>query len=242
MDRRAFCLTAVGVLGGVGGCLRQTAVDADEGETGQATTTDVPTSDRTTTTPEATGDPTETAGSTTASPSTQPEGLPTNVETPPLSVPFTASFTDGLGEWVVDTRYRTGDTKEPGAGEFPQYQLVKGEGGYSDEHGGSVRLRVDGGPSAVGLARTVDGLSAGTRVRAAWESPDFQPDRGQVRLVLFPPGRGNANQNQIATSKSPGEPMTATLSREYPPGTELRFVLGVWPGKHTAFVTEISTE
>jgi len=235
MDRRAFCLAAVGVLGG---CLRQTGVETEEPETAGSTPPDA--------TPSRTnrdrGTATAHPGTATPSPSPAPEALPTNVETPPLSVPFTASFSDGLGEWVVDTRFRTGNTKEPGAGEFPQYRLVEGEGGQAEEHGGSVRLHVDGGPSAVGLARTVDGLTAGTRVRAAWESPDFQSDRGQVRLVLFPPGRGNANQTQIATSESPGEPMTATLSRDYPPGTELRFVLGVWPGEHTAYVTAISAE
>jgi hypothetical protein len=219
-------------------------VDADQSDpdgpataAGEGSTSTAPTG-----TEETPTDAAETATDQASSPSPTPADLPTNVQTPPLSVPFTESFTEGLGEWVVSTRFRTGNTKEPGAGEFPQYQLVEGKGGHSTEYGGSVRLYVDGGPSAVGVARTVDGLAAGTEVRAAWESPDFEPDLGQVRLLLFPPGRGNANQNQIATSKSPGEPMTATLSRDYPPGTELRFVLGVWPGKHTAFVTEISAK
>lgn len=236
MNRRSFCLVALGLLGGAGGCLRQTAGGTDGRETPRSTATEVPVE----ATPTGTREPN--SATTTPTPSPAPEQLPTNVQTPPLSVPFSESFSDGLGEWVVDTRFRTGNTKEPGAGEFPQYQLVEGDGGYSEDYGGSVRLRVDGGPSAVGVARTVDGLTAGTEVRAAWESPDFKPDLGQVRLVLFPPGQGNANQNQIATSKSPGEPMTATLSRDYPPGTELRFVLGVWPGKHTAYVTEISAD
>ncbi|MFC6973784.1 hypothetical protein ACFQL1_02375 [Halomicroarcula sp. GCM10025709] len=236
MDRRSFCLAALGVVSGAGGCLRQTAGTAGR-ETDAQAATDASTAAEAT--PTGTREP-DSATTETATPSPAPETLPANVETPPVSVPFTASFPDGLGEWVVNTRFRTGNTKEPGAGEFPQYQLVEGDGGHSAEYDGSVRLHVDGRPGAVGVARTVDGLTAGTRVRAAWESPDFQPDRGQVRLVLFPPGRGNANQNQIATSKAPGEPMTATLSRDYPPGTELRFVLGVWPGKHTAYVTEIS--
>jgi hypothetical protein len=151
-----------------------------------------------------------------------------------LPVPFSEPFDGGLDGWTVDTRFRTGDrfgTPTPG------------DGGWSDAHGGSVRLHPDGGPSNVGVARNTTGLREGTRVVAHYESDSFEGQPGTARLLLYPPGEYNENEIQIDSDSGRGEnngTLVGTVPRDLPPGTQVRVTAGVWPGEYTLYVTNVS--
>jgi surface glycoprotein (TIGR04207 family) len=166
---------------------------------------------------------------------TDPSGYPTLVwqrESGLLSVPFTTTFDNGLEGWTVNQRFRTGDER---AG-----SPTPGDGGFSAEHGGSVRLHVDGGPSSIGVARNTTGLSEGTQITARYESSTFASEPGNVRLLLYPPGNYNQNEIQIADEGDPDGILTGIVPRDLPAGTQIRLTAGVWPGEYTIYVTNIT--
>lgn len=150
-----------------------------------------------------------------------------------LLVPFNASFNDGLAGWKVNQRFRTGDKR---AG-----QPAPGDGGFSTEYNGSVRLHVDGGPSTIGVARNTSGLPNGTRISTNIESNNFTGEPGSVRLLLYPPGNRNQNEIQIASTSQPGI-ITGTVPRDLPAETQIRVTADVWPGEYTVYVTNISAQ
>jgi len=195
--------------------------------TGTATPTDTPPTDGSTPADDAT--PTEESASRTAS------GLPTP--------PYTETFDDGLDGWTVNRRFRTGEDRAP---ENPP----AGDGGYSEQYGGSARLHVDGGPSTVGVAHDFAGLDAGTTVAVDFRVDASAPQPGLVGIALFEPdgddmtdtdgyfltAYGSGGNNRIASGQHHIE---APLPRDYPDGTELRVVADVWPGEFAAYVTRI---
>jgi hypothetical protein len=161
--------------------------------------------------------------------------------TPPLSVPFTAEFTDGLDGWHVDQRFRTSDEFVAEWG-----RPAAGEGGYSDQYDGSVRLRVDGGPSTIGVARNVSGLTAGTEVTVSYHTSASSPQPGKVAVVVYAPDGDDEYESIVARNRGSVESgthtITGTVSRDYPNGTEVRVVADVWPGEYTIHVDNVSTE
>ena len=61
------------------------------------------------------------------------DGAQVTISTGSIAVPFEATFDNDLNGWTVNQRFRTGDKREPGAGNFDQDMLTAGDGGYSIE-------------------------------------------------------------------------------------------------------------
>ncbi|MEZ3163923.1 VWD domain-containing protein [Halorubrum sp. RMP-47] len=163
------------------------------------------------------------------------EGYPTLVwqgESERISIPFEATFDEGLEGWTVNHRFRTGDERDGSP--------TPGDGGFSTEYGGSVRLHVDGGPSTIGVARNATGLSNGTRITARYESSTFASEPGNIRLLLYPPGNYNQNEIQLANEGDPDGVLSGTVPRDLPAGTQVRVGAAVWPGEYTIYVTNIT--
>lgn len=155
---------------------------------------------------------------------------------------FDETFDDGLGDWVVNRRFRTGEDRAPA-------NPPAGDGGYSEQYGGSVRLHVDGGPSTIGVARDVSGLDEGTTIATEFTVGADEPQPGFVGIALFEPDGDDMTDTDgyfLSAYGSGGgrvasgdHRVTGTLPRDYPDGTELRVVADVWPGEFTAYVTRI---
>lgn len=172
----------------------------------------------------------------------QPQGTPNDSTKQELSVPFTATFENGLNGWTVNQRFRSGEDRAPS-------DPNAGEGGYSSEYGGSVRLHVGGGQSTIGVARTVSGLTQGTEISVSYHVEASSPQPGSIGVALFAPDGDDMTDNDgyyIASNTnevSPGSnTISASLSRDYPDGTQLRVVADVWPGEFTAFVRQVRVQ
>lgn len=172
----------------------------------------------------------------------RPQETPSESTTQRLSVPFTATFENGLDGWTVNQRFRSGEDRAPS-------DPNAGEGGYSSEYGGSVRLHVGGGQSTIGVARTVSGLTQGAEVSVSYHVEASSPQPGGVGVALFAPDGDDMTDNDgyyVASNTnevSPGSnTISASLSRDYPDGTEVRVVADVWPGEFTAFVRQIQIQ
>ena len=164
-----------------------------------------------------------------------PDGYPELAEQgrPELtSIPFETTFDGGLDGWTVDQRFRTGDLRDGSP--------TAGDGGFSSEYGGSVRLHVDGGPSSIGVARNTTGLPNGTRITARYESSTFTSEPGTIRLLLYPPGNYNQNEIQIAAEGDSDGVLSGIVPRDLPAGTQIRVTAAVWPGEYTTYVTNVT--
>jgi hypothetical protein len=185
-------------------------------------------------TPEVITDPPETPPPETTEPTATPR-----TTTEMLSVPFTEDFSGGINGWETGLRYRTGEEREPD-------NPPAGEGSYSGEYGGSVRLRVEGGPSTIGVGRTLDGLPSGATVSVTYYIEASSPQPGKVGTPVFAPDGDDMAETWAARNEGsvdPGEhTVTGTVEQSYPANTEIRVTADVWPGSFTAYITRISIE
>jgi hypothetical protein len=149
-----------------------------------------------------------------------------------LEPPFTESFDSGIGDWTVDQRFR-----------LPEQGSNSGDGGYSDEYGGSVRLRVDGGPSTIGVGHPTTRIDRGTTISTTVQVEASGSQPGNISLALFAPDGDDEVDARFTNNGdvTSGEvEISGTVEEDYPEGTEVRVWADVWPGEFTAYVTEIS--
>ena len=153
-----------------------------------------------------------------------------------IELPFTEKFESGLNGWNINQRFRTGDERKPA-------DPTRGDGSYSEEYGGSVRLHVDGGPSTIGVARETTGIEAGTTITATTQVEARGTQPGNIDITIFAP---DGDDNEDARSSNDGDVssgetvVSLTVEESYPAGSEIRVLCDVWPGEFTAYVTEIS--
>ncbi|WP_167768511.1 right-handed parallel beta-helix repeat-containing protein [Haloarcula amylovorans] len=160
---------------------------------------------------------------------TQQQTASPDEETDGFTPPFTEEFADGLNGWIIGLPSGTGP------------RVTKGEGTWSEKHGGSVKLSVDGGPNHIGVYREVDALSEGTEIIAEYESPNLDGQPGSPRILLHLP----ESDDTIGLDSDPGRGehdgiLRGTVPRDLPQGTQLEIRLGVWPGEITVYVTNVT--
>jgi hypothetical protein len=163
------------------------------------------------------------------------QSVSVSVGSPPgqsqLEAPFTETFDSGIGDWTVDQRFR-----------LPEQGPNPGDGGYSDQYGGSVRLRVDGGPSTIGVGHPTTGIDAGTTISTTVQIEASGSQPGNISLALFAPDSDDEVDARFTNdgNVTSGEiEINGTVEEDYPEGTEIRVWADVWPGEFTAYVTEI---
>lgn len=184
-----------------------------------------------------TGDPEE---STPTPSQQQPTTTPPSEDSADglLSPPFTERFQDGLNGWAISHRYRTDPAEAPS-------NPSAGEGEHSSKYGGSVRLRVSGGPSTIGVGRQTTGLTAGTTLSATVQVEEANNEPGNVTVAVFAPDGDDSpdERTQNNGDVSNGEiELTHTVEETYPSGTEVRVWADVWPGEFTAYVVAVRAQ
>lgn len=180
--------------------------------------------------------PTETSTSTERA-SEQPTGTATqnSGSNERLSLSFSESFENGLDGWVVNQRYRTGESESPD-------NPTPGDGGYSDRFDGSVRLHVDGGPSTMGVAHSTTGIEEGAKLSTTVYAEADGGEPGNVSLAIFAPDGDDSpdertsNDGEVTTGEIE---ITHPVQEEYAEGAEIRVWADVWPGEFTVYVQRI---
>ncbi|WP_340102154.1 PKD domain-containing protein [Salinibaculum salinum] len=147
-----------------------------------------------------------------------------------LEPPFTEEFANDTNGWQIGL---------PEAGP----RVSKGEGSWSEKHGGSVRLDVDGGPNHIGVYRRVGPLEEGTKITANYESPNLDGEPGSPRILLYHPN--STKRFNLDNDPGRGEhngTLVGTVPQDLPRGSQIEIRLGVWPGEITTYVTNVTVE
>lgn len=156
------------------------------------------------------------------------------------------SYEDGLGDWTTGLHpCKAG----------PDDGVTLGAAGWSDRHGGSVRLHADGGPGGAGTwipLEDLGDLGAGDVVHANYTSPDFDGAPGNLNLVLYPPApcEGNRERDRIRLARDEGRPdkpqytndgvLVGTVPRDVPGNWSLAVHAQGWPADFEVFVQDVS--
>ncbi|WP_424017781.1 hypothetical protein ACOZ4N_18210 [Halorientalis pallida] len=152
----------------------------------------------------------------------------------PAATGYATEFTDGLDGWTVGLHPNADD------------RVTAGDANWSDRHGGSVALHVDGGPNHVGVYRAFDGLGEGDRIVATYESPNLDGEPGGPRILLHE-GDGSTqldrdNGGGDARESPPDGRLEGVVPRDMADGTDVEIRLGVWPGEIDCYVTRIGID
>ena len=210
--------------------------------TTESTTTTTTTTRSTTTTETSTSTTTtietlteETTTTTTESTITTETSTETSTSQPSsserLQPPFNEEFEEGTSGWTVGLPSGIGP------------RVTEGDGEWSDNYDGSVRLDVDGGPSHIGVYREVGELEEGSRIVVNYESSNLEGKHGGPRLLLhLPESDKSVKIDMDPGSDDPDGKLAGTVPRDLPAGTELEARLGVWPGEITVYITDITVQ
>lgn len=146
-----------------------------------------------------------------------------------LAAPFTQTFDSGLNGWTIGLHEDAGD------------RVTKGDGEWTEEYGGSVRLHVDGGPNHIGVWKAAEAMPEGTEIQGRYETNTLAGKPGGPRLTIHPPDNDHftVDFDQGGEGETDGI-LRGTLPQDVPDETEVEFRLGVWPGDIEVFVTEMS--
>ncbi|WP_152529852.1 hypothetical protein [Candidatus Halobonum tyrrellensis] len=149
-----------------------------------------------------------------------------------LEPPFVEEFESSPSGWTIGLHSRADE------------RVTKGEGAWSSEYSGSIKLQVDGGPNHIGVYHPVGDLTEGTEITVNYKSPNLQGEPGGPRITLHPPDDDSFTIDMDSGGGGSGTADTdgvlrGTLPESVPAGTEVEARLGVWPGEITVYITRV---
>jgi len=140
------------------------------------------------------------------------------------------TFENGPEGWVFGKR-RDADASE-------------GTGSWSQEHGGSLRLHVNGAPETIMAWKEVGSLSEGTTITANYTPQRFEYAAAGVFLRAVIPGEGGVVSDRDSDNGNNPEQdgnLEIEIPRDLPANTQLEIQLTIWPGETTVYIQDVES-